>query len=70
MFGPPDSIETRPSVGSSGEDGQTSSFKNGIVADSTHPYQVWHYNHLKGIGDDQNFKFLDVCSCGNYKLVD
>lgn len=70
MFGPPDSIETRPSVSPNGEDGQTSSFKNGIVADSTHPYQVWHYNHLKGIGDDQNFKFLDVCSCGNYKLVE
>ena len=60
MYGPPDSIETHSPV----------KHANGLASDADLPYQVWHYNHLKGIGDDQNIKFVDVCSCGNYKLVD
>jgi GWxTD domain-containing protein len=33
---------------------------------SIRPSEVWHYNSLRGSAVD--FKFIDVCSCGDYRL--
>ncbi len=32
----------------------------------THRTQVWVYKYLEGIGTDVEFKFVDVCDCGDY----
>lgn len=59
VYGPPDSIDARRIV----------DHAQALERNSDRPYQVWHYNHIKGIGDNQNIKFVDVCSCGDYKMV-
>lgn len=33
------------------------------------PFEIWHYAHLDGIGDDVNLEFVDTCICGEYKLA-
>jgi GWxTD domain-containing protein len=59
VYGKPDSIDAHPSGG----------------GDAT-PFQVWHYNVIHGNGSEpdlitQNvdFKFVDACRCGDYKLT-
>jgi GWxTD domain-containing protein len=36
--------------------------------DSVRPTEVWHYRSIPGQGTDIDFKFIDVCSCGDYRL--
>lgn len=59
VYGPPDSIETHSTV----------EHVNGIVDSNSLPYQVWRYKHMIGIGKNQNLRFVDVCSCGDYRLA-
>lgn len=59
IYGPPDRIEAAP----------VPEFAKGIVDKHSRPYQIWHYNHMKGIGDSQDIKFVDVCSCGDYRMT-
>ena len=33
----------------------------------TYPFEIWHYRHLDGIGDDITLEFVDVCGCGEYR---
>ena len=33
------------------------------------PFEVWHYSHLDGIGDNVSLEFVDTELSGNYKLV-
>lgn len=56
-LGTPDSIETGPKPRPIDE-GEGTSF----------PFEIWHYHHLVGIGDDVDLEFVDTCLCGNYKL--
>jgi GWxTD domain-containing protein len=66
--GPPDSIDSHPSVG----------------LGESKPFEVWHYNSIRENGPavqthsglqqqvivrkDVDLKFVDQCSCGNYQL--
>lgn len=59
VYGPPDSIETHPAV----------EHASGIVDSKDLSYQIWHYNHINGVGDNQNLRFVDVCKCGDYRLA-
>lgn len=59
VYGPPDSIETHRAV----------EHVHGIVDSKNLPYEVWHYNHMNGAGDNQNLRFVDVCRCGDYRLA-
>jgi GWxTD domain-containing protein len=34
--------------------------------DSLRPTELWHYQSTTG--NDKNFKFLDVCDCGDFRL--
>jgi len=34
-----------------------------------YPSEVWHYNHMKGGGDDVSLEFVDTCWCGEYPIA-
>jgi hypothetical protein len=66
VYGPPDAIDAHPS----GE--------AGVLA----PFEVWHYRSQQGRGSVSgelgaqaegssgfDFRFVDACKCGDYKLV-
>jgi GWxTD domain-containing protein len=36
-------------------------------AAGTSPYQIWHYRHLDGIGDDVVLEFVDSAHTGDYR---
>jgi len=43
---------------------------NAISSDSSleRPITVWHYRSIRDYGKNINLKFVDVCSCGDYRL--
>jgi GWxTD domain-containing protein len=53
VYGPPGEIKTESERGSD---------------DSVKPTQVWHYHSIQGYGRNADLKFVDVCSCGDYRL--
>jgi TonB family protein len=52
-YGKPESIDSHPSGGS-------------VTA---YPYEVWHYPHVAGIGDNVDLNFVDTCKCGQYNYT-
>jgi GWxTD domain-containing protein len=53
VYGPPDQIKVQRALGS---------------GESARPAEVWHYQSISGYGRDVEFKFVDVCECGDYQL--
>lgn len=53
VYGPPEEIKT--------DLARTSD-------DRAKPIQVWHYHSIMGYGQNVDLKFVDVCSCGDYRL--
>lgn len=53
VHGPPGEIKTEPARG--GDDPEK-------------PAEVWHYHVIMGYGKDVDLRFVDVCSCGDYRL--
>lgn len=53
VYGPPDSIKVQTARGLDG---------------SERPAQLWHYRFITGYGNDVDLKFVDTCSCGDYRL--
>jgi GWxTD domain-containing protein len=53
LYGPPDRIKTEAAPSG---------------GDSAKPTVLWHYNSIPGYGKDIDLKFVDVCSCGDYRL--
>ena len=33
------------------------------------PAEVWHYAYIEGIGRDVQFKLVDKCRCGDYRIL-
>ena len=33
------------------------------------PLQVWHYQSISGYGENVDLRFIDVCRCGDYRLL-
>ena len=59
MYGPPDEIE---SYSTRVQD------KTPGIDPSLYPLEVWHYQHLEGIGEDVVLEFVDACKCGEYSM--
>ena len=53
VYGPPEEIKT--------DLARTSD-------DPAKPIQVWHYHSIMGYGKNVDLKFVDMCSCGDYRL--
>jgi TonB family protein len=49
-YGKPDDIDAHP---------------NGDAKQS-YPFEVWHYGHVAGVGEDVTLMFVDTCRCGLY----
>ena len=50
-YGNPDSIDSHPN-GTNG---------------SPEPFETWHYKSAPGLDQNADFKFVDLCHCGNYR---
>ena len=59
VYGPPDSIDAHP----------LAEHANAFGSSSDYSYEIWHYKHMNGIGDNQNLRFVDVCRCGDYRMA-
>jgi GWxTD domain-containing protein len=59
MYGPPDEIESYPTIVQDNTPG---------VDPSSYPLEVWHYQYLDGIGEDVVLEFVDACKCGEYSM--
>jgi len=54
VYGPPDWIKIQPSR---------------LTDDFGKPTELWHYLSIPGYEKDMDLKFVDVCGCGDYRLV-
>jgi GWxTD domain-containing protein len=63
-YGPADSIDDHPSGGM-----YHRPFEEGGGDTVTFPFEIWHYRHLEGIGDDVQLEFVDTCQCGDYHFT-
>jgi hypothetical protein len=32
------------------------------------PWELWHYSYVPGIGKDVDFRFVDSCRCGEFRI--
>jgi GWxTD domain-containing protein len=60
-FGPPDSIESHPAGGA-----YQRPMDEGGGETSTYPFEIWHYRHIEGVGDNIDLEFVDSCQCSDY----
>ncbi len=63
-LGPPAQIENH----SAGETYDRPLYEGGGMT-STHPYQVWRYRHIDGVGDNVVLEFVDRTLSGEYRLA-
>jgi len=63
-YGPADTIDDHPSGGT-----YHRPFEEGGGDTVTYPFEIWHYRHLEGIGDDVQLEFVDTCQCGDYHFT-
>jgi len=54
VYGPPDGIKVQPAR---------------LIDDFGKPAELWHYRSIPGYEKDMDLKFIDVCGCGDYRLV-
>ena len=58
-LGRPDSTENKPA---------RRTLEEGAGQADGYPFEIWHYDHLNGIGDNVELEFVDDCMCGDYQL--
>lgn len=63
-YGPPDSKDSHPSGGM-----YERPMDEGGGETETYPFEVWHYRHIDGIGDNIDIEFVDTCMCGDYHMT-
>ena len=63
IWGPPDEIDRHFSA--AGSENLARDEKGQAI-----PYdlELWHYRDIEGIGKDVTVKFVDTCSCGEYRI--
>lgn len=63
-WGPPNDVESHPAGGQY----QRPPDQGGGLT-TTFPFEIWHYRHLDGIGENVDIEFVDTCMCGAYKMT-
>jgi GWxTD domain-containing protein len=63
-FGPPDSIDSHPAGGQSQRP-----MAEGGGSTVTYPFEIWHYRHIEGVGDNIDMEFVDPCLCNDYHFT-
>lgn len=64
MYGKPDQIEAHPAGGP-----YERPYYEGGGTTSTHPFEVWWYRHIDGIGSDIEIEFVDPTGSGEYRIA-
>jgi GWxTD domain-containing protein len=62
--GTPDSVEDHSSGGS-----YQRPFEEGGGTTSTHPFQIWRYRHIEGLGENIMLEFVDPSGSGEFHLT-
>ena len=64
LHGPPDEIESHPTGGP-----YQRPVHEGGGFTSTHPFEIWRYRRIAGLGDDIELEFVDPVGGGEYRLA-
>jgi len=63
-FGPPDNIDSHPTGGY-----YERPMAEGGGNTVTYPFEVWHYRHIEGVGDNIDMEFVDPCLCNDFHFT-
>ncbi|MGD0832230.1 MAG: GWxTD domain-containing protein [Terracidiphilus sp.] len=63
-FGAPDGIDSHPAGGQ-----YQRPMEEGGGSTVTYPFEVWHYRHIEGVGDNIDLEFVDPCLCSDYHFT-
>jgi GWxTD domain-containing protein len=64
LHGKPDSIDAHPAGGP-----YQRTAEEGGGETQTHPFEIWRYRHIEGVGQEIELEFVDTCGCGAYHLI-
>ena len=64
IWGPPDEIDSHPTGGTYDRSPQ-----QGGGSSTAHPWELWRYRHLEGIGENIEIEFVDTGGSGEYHLT-
>jgi GWxTD domain-containing protein len=64
IWGPPDEIESHPTGGT-----YDRPLEQGGGTTTTHPWELWRYRHLDGIGENIEIEFVDPIGSGEYHIT-
>jgi GWxTD domain-containing protein len=64
IWGPPDEIESHPTRGT-----YDRPMEQGGGSTTTHPWELWRYRHLEGIGENIEIEFVDPTGSGEYHIT-
>jgi GWxTD domain-containing protein len=63
IWGPPDEIESHPTGGA-----YERFLQQGGGSSTAHPWEMWRYRHLEGIGENIEIEFVDTSGSGEYHI--
>src|SRR6267378_1240012 len=64
IWGPPDEIESHPAGGTYNRPPE-----QGGGSTTTHPWEMWRYRHLEGVGENIEIEFVDPSNSGEYRMT-
>jgi GWxTD domain-containing protein len=64
IWGPPDEIDSHPTGGT-----YQRSPDQGGGESTAHPWEVWRYRHLEGVGENIEIEFVDPTGSGEYHIA-
>jgi GWxTD domain-containing protein len=64
LWGPPDEIESHPTGGT-----WDRPMDLGGGSTTTHPWELWRYRYLEGIGENIEIEFVDPTGTGEYRIT-
>src|SRR5215831_1995335 len=64
IWGPPDEIDSHPTGGT-----YQRTLDQGGGSSTAHPWEVWRYRHLEGIGENIEIEFVDPSGSGEYHIA-
>jgi GWxTD domain-containing protein len=64
IWGPPDEIDSHPTGGTYERPPE-----QGGGTSNAHPFEIWRYRHLEGIGENIEIEFVDPTGSGEYHIT-
>ena len=64
LWGPPDEIDAHPTGGTYDRPAN-----QGGGSTTTHPWELWRYRHMEGVGENIEIEFVDPSGSGEYHIT-